>query len=100
MQVITDTTNRLLTMLIGTGVKRAIITDTRIFLFPRLTEEAIDRLTSKEELAAGPDTSLYSAYMRHHYPSTRSPHTFTPGDYDLAGPNINLHHAPNPAKRP
>lgn len=98
--IITDTTNQLLTMLRGTGVQRAIITDTRILFFPRLTDEAIERLTSKEQLAQGPDTSIYSAYMRHHYPSTRNPHTFTPGDYDLTGSKINLHHAPNPAKRP
>lgn len=86
MQIITDTTNRLLTLLQGTGVRRTIISDNRIEFFPRLTEEAIERLTSIEALTQGPDTSLYSAYMRHQYPSTRNPSTFTPGDYDLTGP--------------
>ena len=84
---IPETTAALLKLLQGTGVNRIIITDRSIEYFPRMTPEAIDRLTDP---AAGP---LYTDVMRHHYPATRQPNKFQPGDYDISGSSIKIKHA-------
>ncbi len=79
---IPETTFNLLNTLLGTGVMRVIISDTRIEYFPRMTQEAIDRVTD--------NAHLYRDVMRHHFPSTRQPGKFQPGDYDLTGRQIRL----------
>lgn len=74
---IPETTYQLLHSLLGTGVMRVIISDTRIDYFPKMTQEAIDRVTA--------NPPLYRDVMRHHFPATRQPGKFHPGDYDLTG---------------